>query len=188
VIQIRGTSGSGKTWVMREVMAAMGDILWSHISPYDIPKISRYVEGRKKPLWYAIGDLAVLGHYEAACGGCDNIGSARQVYEVIQEVLPQCKNILCEGLLLSEDVKWTSQLDDVHVLYLTTPVEQCIAQIKRRREEAGNTKPLNEANTRNRVAVIERSRIKLLALGVDCRRVSARQAPGTILKLLQLHA
>jgi len=177
IVQVRGTSGSGKTWVMREVMRALGE-----------RTLEVFTRGRKNPLWYHYGMTTVLGHYEATCGGCDNIGSARQVFEVIQMVLPQCSHILCEGLLLSEDVKWTSQLDDVHVLYLTTPVEQCIAQIKKRREEAGNEKPLNEANTRNRVAVIERSRVKLLALGVDCRRVSARQAPGTILKLLQLHA
>ena len=180
IIQIRGTSGSGKTWVMRRVMKVFeGD--WSPV----------YVDGRKKPLLYRAWvspwkSLVVLGHYESPCGGCDTIGSARQVFELVEE-LAEDDVILCEGLLLSEDTKWASQFD-LRVVYLHTPIEQCISQIKQRRLEAGNTKPLNEANTRNRVKRIERSRVKLETLGVLCKRVSARQAPSLILKWLQLHA
>lgn len=169
IIQIRGTSGSGKTWVMRQVMNQLG------------PWKPQYTEGRRKPLYYSnVLGVAVLGHYEATCGGCDNIGSAAQVYQLIQRLTGNHRVILCEGLLLSEDVKWTSQLDDVRVIYLVTPIEKCIELIKQRRANAGNAKPLNEHNTRNRVAVIERSRVKLLDAGVLCRRVTANQAPKLI--------
>lgn len=175
VIQVRGTSGSGKTTVMRKVTKALGK--WKPI----------YVAKRKQPLYYELEtktyDLTVLGHYEATCGGCDNIGSARAVYELIQEV--DADVILCEGLLLSEDVKWSSQLDDLRVLFLATDVETCIRQITNRRKEAGNDKPLNESNTRNRVAVIERARLRLLERGVLCRRASSDQAVGIILNWIR---
>jgi hypothetical protein len=178
VIQIRGTSGSGKTTVMRRVMEALG------------PWTSRFQEGRKNPLYYSNQEgVWVLGHYEATCGGCDTIGSAGKVYELIRVVQERYKAfipiILCEGLLLSEDVKWSSQLEDLRIVFLTTPPETCVEQIKGRRAEAGNEKPLNTANTLNRVPVIERGRVKLEALGVTCRRAPSEQAVRIILKWIE---
>lgn len=172
IIQIRGTSGSGKSTVMRQVKDAIGK-RWQPI----------HKPGRKQPLYYTHGGIALLGHYESPCGGCDTIGSARAVYTLINTLAFPV--ILCEGLLLSEDVKWSSQLPDLHVAYLTTPLETCLAQIRERRKQAGNDKPLNEANTSNRVHVIERSRLKLSNLGVVCRRCSANQATLVILKWIK---
>lgn len=169
IIQIRGTSGSGKSTVMRCILESLE---WKSV----------YKKGRKQPLYYTSGSIAVLGHYESPCGGCDTIGSAKAVFDLVQEL--DYPIVLCEGLLLSEDVKWSIQLEDLRVVYLTTPLEQCIRQIEGRRREAGNQKPLNTENTSRRVAVIERSRIKLLERGVKCLRLSANQAPRVILKWL----
>jgi hypothetical protein len=161
---------------MRRVLELLGDE-WE----------KNYVGGSKKCRFYSRNGTVVLGSYENACGGCDGIGSARIVYDEIQSHLadPSVRDILCEGLLLSEDVKWSSQLGGLRIIFLTTPVEQCIEQIKRRRQEAGNDKPLNEENTRRRVAVIERARTRLELEGVTCRRASAEQAPRIILKWLE---
>lgn len=180
IIQIRGTSGSGKSTVMRKIMNRSE---WQGV----------FVEGRKKPLYYESVDpglpsVAVVGHYESPCGGGDTIGSAKAIYDLITTRLSSFRVILCEGLLLSEDVKWSSQLPDLKVLYLVTPLEQCLAQIKSRREGVGNDKPVNPKNTANRIEVIERSRVKLLELGVRCVRAAASQAEGIILKWLLLHA
>ncbi len=176
IIQIRGTSGSGKTTVMREVMDLMGD--WN----------AKIVEGRKKPLYYRScsdwPDTVVLGHYEeSACGGCDTIGSAPKVVDLIQEV--KAKVILCEGLLLSEDVKWAKQMEDLHVVFLTTSLEECLRRITKRRKDAGNDKPLNPKNTTNRIKVIKRSRLKLIEEGVLCKRASSVQAPQVILRWIR---
>lgn len=187
ICQIRGTSGSGKSTVMRKVIDLMGD--WNSVK----------VDGRKQPLYYRSAsewpDTVVLGHYESPCGGCDTIGSARVVYDLIlsAEVSAHSQHVLCEGLLLSEDVKWTTELhklvkDRLRVLFLTTPLERCLSQIGKRRADAGNDKPLNPANTSNRVRTIERARVKLTEAGVYCRRCSADQAPGIILNWLRLHA
>lgn len=174
IIQIRGTSGSGKTTVMRRVMVRL---------PGMLTRRPIYVEGRKRPLYYEFGNnIVVLGSYESACGGCDTIGSAAQCFKEIVALDQMGKTVLCEGLLLSEDVKWSSQLPDLRVVYLTTPLETCLKQIEGRRKEAGNDKPLNPENTRKRVDVIERSRVKLINGNVDCRRCSSDQATGIILK------
>jgi len=167
IIQIRGTSGSGKSWVMKKFMEGFS---WK----------AEYIDGRRKPVGYWSDNLIVLGHYETPCGGCDTLGSARQIFEYIGGHIISSVNqiVICEGLLLSEDTKWALQAEEeLKILYLNTPVEKCIEQIKHRREEAGNMKSLKEDNTRNRVKVIERSRQKLSKLGVLCRLCSAKQAP-----------
>lgn len=186
IIQIRGTSGSGKSTAMSAIMKSTE---WDGV----------FVKGRKKPLYYRACDYhwVVLGHYESPCGGGDTIGSARAIYDLIRSLPPAAtvhrgiSVVLVEGLLLSEDVRWTTQLkeegNDVRVLFLTTSLERCLRQIRSRRLEAGNEKPLNEDNTRNRVGVIERARVKLLErLGEQyCRRCSPEQSSKVIMQWLR---
>lgn len=174
IIQIRGTSGSGKSWTMKSLLGKLG------------PFTEHFIKKRKQPLfYYNKSGVVILGHYASPCGGCDTIGSAAAVATLIKEleegvytIIPTV--IICEGLLLSEDSKWTSQMKDVRIIYLTTPVDQCVTQIIQRRAAVGNEKPLNESNTRKRVSVIERSRKKLIEKGVHCVRCSSYQAPGII--------
>lgn len=176
IIQLRGTSGSGKTTVMRSIKHWYAPV-WNPI----------YREGRKQPEYYLKDNAVILGHYEATCGGCDNIGSARAVYELIHGIArPDIHVILCEGLLLSEDTKWTIQNKHMNtqVIFLTTPIETCLERVKQRRRQAGNEKPLNEKNTINRVATIERARRKLIDNGVKCYRASVDLATKLAIGLI----
>ncbi len=183
IVQLRGTSGSGKSTAMKRIVETMGD--WQ----------AEFRTGRKKPLFYRScsdwPETVVLGHYESPCGGCDTVGSAAAVYELVRDVRGKfpAAHVLCEGLLLSEDAKWTGILkgdgEDIRCVFLTTPVDRCLAQIRNRRAAAGNDKPLSEDNTRHRVAVIDRAREKLAAAGVLCRRASADQAAGLVLNWLR---
>lgn len=187
IIQIRGTSGSGKTTVMRQLMAKYGP--WKAVTGSE-SGLADY-EKRKKPLYYESreNNLVVLGHYESTCGGCDNIGSARAVAELIHSgEFSWYPRILCEGLLLSEDVKWSKEMDDLVAVFLTTPLDRCLRQVAQRRQEAGNDEPLNPKNTENRVAVIERARQRLLAEAaqVKCIQCPSEKAASLITKLLGL--
>lgn len=180
IIQIRGTSGSGKSTAMRRIMEGL--------PPPDWEWSSLYVNGRKKPLYYHKKAVVVLGHYESNCGGCDTLGAASVACKLAEGLLGSCphfKHVLCEGLLLSEDVKWSKELKDLSVIFLTTDLETCLKQIEKRRKEVGNEKPLNPANTANRVATIERARLKLIEAGIYCRRASADQASELVLKWLE---
>lgn len=176
IIQIRGTSGSGKSTAMRHVLDGLE---WQ----------AEYRPGRKKPLYYrslnAPCRVVVLGHYDSLYGGCDTIGSARVVYELTQELVGRFDVVLQEGLLLSEDVKWTTQMKDVRAIFLVTPLVQCLNWITERRGKVGNDKPLNPQNTTNRVKTIERARVKLTEAGVDVRRASADQTPRIIQNWIQ---
>lgn len=180
IIQIRGTSGSGKSTVMTHVMESLE---WDGV----------LVGGRKKPLYYVNRELriAALGHYETVCGGCDTIGAAPAVYDLTIKLLSNeaiCI-VLQEGLLLSEDVKWTKKLHedgyDIRALFLVTELEECLARIAARRKGVGNNKPLNPGNTSRRVGVIEGARLKLEGAGVKCRRCSSTQAPSIIMNWIR---
>ena len=183
IVQVRGTSGAGKSTVIREVKAKM-----DYFEP-------RYIKGRKMPLFY-LRELdgqrpcIILSHYESPCAGCDVLGSARHIFDLLQILDLGKYNILCEGLMLSEDTKWAMQISQVlgqHQTnyYLTTDIEECIERIKKRRAEKGNDKPLNEDNTRRRYEVINRTQTKLQDVPMlKSYRVSQRQAVKRIVKLL----
>lgn len=179
IIQVRGTSGSGKTTVMREVMDRVGQ--WN----------SGFMEGRRNPLFYTSAEegwpkVSVLGSYESTCGGCDTIHGYELLLKTVDE-LYKTGNVLMEGLLLSEDVKQTLSLipRKLKIVFLDTPTEECIKRIKQRRLQAGNEKPLKEDNTRKRVAVIERARIRLQDSGIECVSSSSDKAADLILGWLR---
>ena len=177
IIQVRGTSGSGKTTVVRKVMERMGD--WE---PF-------YKEGRRKPLGYTWPGCMVLGHYEIDCGGCDTIGSAPKVYDTIIELKPKI-HVLSEGLLWSEDVKWslalTEQGYEVRALFLATEPEECLRRVTIRQK---GRKPIDPARVRRklmtRVETIDRARARLVNSGIYCRRLSLEQSIKRILSWLQ---
>jgi hypothetical protein len=179
VIQVRGTGGSGKSWTVREILRwlkAQG----ATFTPHHIP-------GRMAPLYYTSDGLAVMGTYEGEVGGgCDSIGSARESYEAIMQAR-KYPIVLCEGLLLSEDVKWTVELSKawgaiVWCIFLTTPLDQCLSQITARRLAKGNNTPLNPKNTTRRISTIERARLRLVEAGIQCNRYPAAQAVSILYK------
>lgn len=176
LIQIRGTSGSGKSWVVRQVMEYLG--------LFD----SKWEDGRKKPMYYLSQDfqVAVVGHYESPCGGGDSIGSAPKILKLVDDIktLHPRRIIIAESLLLSEDSKWTSVENTHLVIFLTTPLPDCLANIQKRRNEVGNEKPINPKNTTNRVGTIERAAQKLIAKGVNVVFRSSGQAVNEVLKVL----
>lgn len=171
IIQVRGTSGSGKSTIVRSVMALY-------------PVREPIHEGRRKQPWgYHLrqgdeqqhaGRLYVPGHYEIECGGMDTLPRlAEAMPDVLVEHELGGRDVLMEGLLASEDVRHLLALrekmrhaDSMLVIQLTTPIEECLAAIRERRARRGNSNPLSEKNTRNRVATIKRACARLTMEGV----------------------
>ena len=165
IIQIRGTSGSGKSTVVKKIMQAR---------PYLEP---HYIEKRKRPLFYLGKGLLILGHYEIACGGCDTIGSVPQIFEVLK-TLPPYKHLIMEGLLLSEDVIWTVKLqNEVRSLFLTTSPQESLRRVAIRQEgrEPANPERLKE-KLESRMYRIEKIRKRLIDAGSYTQRCNSDQA------------
>lgn len=145
IVNIRGGSGSGKSTVVREIM--------EHY-PMRVP---RFVEGRKRPLWYDLyddadadpderPDLRVLGHYEAPCGGCDTISKNPSdpdekamafIHRLVREADDEGINVLYEGVILTTILGGLPELykegRPVVVVNLTSDLETCLLGISERR-------------------------------------------------------
>ncbi|RKZ06169.1 hypothetical protein DRQ25_14520 [Candidatus Fermentibacteria bacterium] len=163
-LQICGTSGSGKTTIVRAVMEDCGaePIEWityqkrdSKVAGWDANK-----NGVGKPLIYA-GDhpdgyrLYFLGSYETVCGGCDTINGVGIVADVLQYLHDEEASGICifEGLMHSHMVgtigaKQKELGSENHQrAFLDTPLDVCLARVIQRRRDRGQSKPFNPANT-----------------------------------------
>jgi predicted kinase len=138
IVNPRGTSGSGKTELARHIMAGYG---WPR---GQVAAVCR--PGRRRPIAYRLQHprdgrpLAVLGHYEATSGGCDTVrladGGMDGVFRLAADFASSGHDVLLEGLALSRDVERSAALareHELHVLCLTTPPQECAANLIVRR-------------------------------------------------------
>jgi guanylate kinase len=177
IVIVRGTSGSGKSTLVREIMAG-----------YET-KEPEFVEKRKQPLSYTLTakdkkPLFVVGHYEAQCGGVDTIKTLDQTFSMVRSAHADGKHVICEGMLLASDVKraiaLSEETNDVLIISLTTPIDQCCDNIRKRRAAKGNDKELNEKNTRTRFAYELKQVEKLRSANVDIRALTYDDAAEAI--------
>jgi hypothetical protein len=135
IINPRGTSGSGKTELVRRIMANYGWGSGSRVEP-------ARRQGRERPIAYRLRHplggrpLVLLGHYEATSGGCDTIrakdGGLDEAFRLAGEYAASGHDVLLEGLLLSGEHLRSAALAKVHELYvlrLNTPLDRCIRNV-----------------------------------------------------------
>ena len=141
VVNLRGTSGAGKTALARRLMEEYGAV------PARGSAAPLMRRGRTRPIGWALPHLAggrplaVLGDYGGATrGGCDTIplrdGGMAEAFRLADELARAGHDVLLEGLALSADVRGTAALaagHRVHVLCLATPLEECVRNVVRRR-------------------------------------------------------
>lgn len=171
LINIRGTSGSGKSSLVREIIARYATV--EHFKPEGID----YPKERRQPWAYRCRmedakhrELMILGHYETACGGCDTLAPMDFIFNFARLGHTLGYDVLFEGLLISADFNRTVALHNdglpLIVIGLDLPLDVCTASIEERRErgyqerlrkaqEAGKPapkrpKPLNAANTESK--------------------------------------
>lgn len=142
VITIRGTMGSGKSTIVKELLSSLsaqpilhGNRIRGHVC----------LDVFGKP-------LHVLGPYNKATGGCDNIGTQDEVCNLVRQWAGK-GNLLFEGLLISGLFARYNALDDElaehHFIhgFLDTPLDKCIDRVLARRAAKGNTKPFDPYRT-----------------------------------------
>lgn len=154
VLDIRGTHGSGKSWIVHQLLEH------HHVQP---------ILEENKQIGYSLSDLdaAIVGRYKNVCGGCDGVGSADEIVRRVRLFNSMYKCVIIEGILVSHTFRRYSSLaeeiGDYTFLFLNTPLRNCIARTRGRRRRAGNTKPLNPVNiVSNWYGVWQRVRTKCL--------------------------
>lgn len=182
IINLRGNSGAGKTYWTREFMkqgsfesSKSWNATWKN---YDT--VGDY-KGQ---------DWAVLGSYSNTCGGCDTIKTQAEIVERISCYVKDGFNVWLEGLILSTIYgtvgAFSERFEDRWVFaYLQPPIDVLIARIQARRAAAGNLKPLNEANTRARVATIERNKAIVRSHGRRVVELNWEKPLPELLKLVK---
>lgn len=192
IVNIRGTSGSGKSTVARKVMER-----YDTVEPH-------HIDGRKQPYYYICRtgggslELAVVGHYETACGGSDTITKMDDIFALIRELATQGYNVLFEGLLLSAEFNRMAALYDewgeVEVIGLTEiPLQECYDAIIDRRkakaDKAGrNPKPAGPNMMKNLESKYKGTKStcdRLAKHGVPVHRLDRADALAKALELLE---
>lgn len=149
VINPRGTSGAGKTELVRRIMGCYGGLRGGAAQPV-------YRGGRNRPICYRFRHprggrpLVVLGHYEVTSGGCDTVSGLDEVFELARGYAADGHDVLFEGLRVSSEFQRSALLAQqcpVHILRLRTPVEKCVQQVVARRRARKAIRPWISMNT-----------------------------------------
>jgi thymidylate kinase len=182
LINIRGTNGAGKTSVILE--------LFTKCKPQPIYGVL----GSRLPEAYKLKfpnceTVFVLGPYTAQCGGCDRI----QPYDLIPSLIEKYAeqgHMVFEGILISGCWGVIGRLlerwkRDAIIVFLDTPVDQCIRRIRTRRLERGDEREFDPRNLIQKHTTVVRLRQKIIAAGiVRTQTVSCENAASVIVNLL----
>lgn len=118
------------------------------------------LKDRKKPFSVLfegmehITPFAVIGHYDAACGGADTIKLKADAYAEAIRLHREGYNVVIEGLLISSDPVGTNRMmqesgADMHVIDLDVTAEVCKESIQKRRSSKGSTKEWSDKTESN---------------------------------------
>jgi len=130
IISLRGTSGCGKTHLVREII---------RLYPYHR---SWWAKNRKKPLYTVYGRnpkgraLVTPGHYEIANGGMDTLPTLDAGYGIALWAAMQHHDVLIEGKNMSDGLAHVDGLlsrgHDVRLVFIDEPLDVCIASVHMR--------------------------------------------------------
>lgn len=162
IVQVRGASGSGKSSLVRAVMAGLG-------------RPNRWmVAGRREPLALTfdkpVRPLCVVGHYgPASTGGVDTIKDKEQPYAVARRAIAEGFDVLLEGIFISIEYWRTLYLHqdgyDRRDVFIDLSVEECTEWVHRRQEAAGKERKALKQMADFHPRILH-TRDRLLAAGV----------------------
>ncbi len=138
IIDIRGTHGSGKSWIVHQLLKEHG-------------RTSVREDGAHLGCRLGRLNAVVLGNYGSTCGGCDQIDRADEVVRRVRLFASRYRYVILEGILVAHTFKRYNDLAEeleqeghnYHFCFLDTPLETCIDRVLARRKERGQTKEFN---------------------------------------------
>lgn len=187
ILNLRGTSGTGKSYIVQMIRD----------SPDYVSCTPQRVMNRRQPIGYTHhrtngAPLFIVGHYETACGGCDNISWGFQyIYQLINEKAELGLDVVFEGLVMCSDVVRCIDLhrrNQLLVIEIDTPLAACEQAIVSRRAERGNFKPLDMHNTVRKAKALVPQRARFKDAGVDFRLLNRADALAASLNFLSIRA
>jgi uridine kinase len=174
LINLRGTSGAGKSTIVRALMAQC-----PHKPIYGALGL-RLPEAYKLMLPQPV---FVIGPYTTPCGGCDRVLPFALIPQLIQRYAQQ-GHVVFEGLLISTCYGVIGQVMERResvVMFLDTTLDVCIARVEARRRVSGNFRPFNPKLLIEKYNTITRLKGKFGSRAIS---VSDHNASATIIRLL----
>jgi predicted ABC-type ATPase len=185
IVAIKGTNGSGKSTVVRALIAHLGKQATLRFNSKEAGYRCKYEDG----------SLFVLGKYKTACGGLDSSfsygGAADDLLFCINKLAAQ-GHVCCEGVIAITSYghdRMTRFADKLKrkghrmiFAYIDTPAELCIERVMKRRREAGNAKPFDPAKLLDKYRSILKSQEQLREAGYDARILPHEEPLQTLLR------
>lgn len=176
ILNIRGTSGSGKSHIAFEFLKR-----FPHEALTDKDgKVKGYrVDTSSAGLIY---DVFILGKYSTVCGGLDGVPTQIMAGELAIKAHAIGGHVLAEGLLASAAGPKGAFTDAIYQTgaaifgILDTPLQVCLDRVRARRAAKGNEKPFNEKNTRDKWTQVHSTAKALDKLGYDVRPIDHTKA------------
>ena len=182
IVNIRGTSGSGKSTIARTFLSHL-----PHVPVKDAAgkvkgyKVDASAAGLNQPLF-------IVGRYESACGGGDTLRDEAEAVELCSSAQP-LGHVLLERMLTSgsgpKGLYASSFLGSGNITYaiLDTPLDVCLTRVMDRRAERGEVKPFNPQNTISKHGQTHRAAELLTQAGEDVRLVDHTDAFKAVLAI-----
>lgn len=179
IIRIMGTSGSGKTTLVRRLMESIGRTGDCFLHPRKTP-IGHYLKG---------GTL-VVGYYHDHVGGCDNLPSNMRDRDwffgtFLPDRATSDRHVLYEGVVFGDEVTRTVVLARTHpsvIVYLTTPLDECLSSIAKRRAAQGKEPTFNQNQTIARHRQLQNVAQRLRSSGIKVEKLD-RQGAYVFIKM-----
>lgn len=140
LLQLRGTSGSGKTTAMKKLIDVIGA---KPIAMND--RMTKNEVYRGSFVGYDDVKVYILGDYSPhrSAGGCDTIPTVQQVIDLVEKYSKAKTLIVFEGLLLAHS--WGAMGEYAHEkfgpryinAFLDTPEDLCLERVVQRRASKG---------------------------------------------------
>jgi hypothetical protein len=177
ICNIRGTTGSGKTTAVKQLIRCMRGV--------------PMLDARGKIWAYNLQDhVYVLGPYETPTGGCDVIRTQEEIYTGIRK-LARLGSVVFEGFLISGMCgRYRALEDELKPTHrwiwacLDTPLEKCIERTIERRHRKGNTNEFNSTNLEEKFRAVITTRATLEREGRDVRTLPHESALATLIDWL----
>lgn len=184
IISLRGTNGAGKSSIIRELFNAYpAKPIYGVLGPR-LPEAYSIQLPKCKKLTF------VLGPYVTACGGCDRLIPFDLIPRMIEQYAKK-GNVIFEGVIVASIYGQVGTLLEKYkkgavLLFLDTPVEECISRVKSRREDRVDLREFNPKNLEQKYKAVRRVMEKVTTEGImRVETTSSEVGMKTIVKLLQ---
>lgn len=203
IIQIRGTSGSGKTHLVKRLMEKYASCEpFYHEEDYEETLLGRDLKPKAKPHGYigvhprfGTDSLLIEGRYDIATGGADGLTSRfgwKYPFELARKGHEEGRDVIFEGLILSHERQNTADMVRKYdlpflAIFLTTPLEVCLASVNsRRRLRNPAAEDVNPKNTEAKYRDNLKSKTYIESQGVKTALLSREEAFERVCQELKL--